>query len=200
MLYAPSHGSGDAAYNQILSDSRASLFVLCVHREARRATRQQVRKTGGAGWPVSRVLSTPAGFPWGAVRPFLWTLRRRRVLAANPGGGAGMPLRLRSPASPAAPIRPCSRWGLPCRPRRRGRGGLLPHPFTLTAGRISPRRGGLLSVALSLGFDPRRPLAGTVFPWSPDFPPARIAPLPAVAQPPGAARHVAPRGVPVNWR
>ena len=30
------------------------------------------------------------------------------------------------------PIRFCSRWGLPCRPCRHGRGGLLPHPFTLT--------------------------------------------------------------------
>ena len=34
-------------------------------------------------------------------------------------------------ASPAAPIRSCSRWGLPCRPRCRGRGALLPHHFTL---------------------------------------------------------------------
>src|SRR5262249_58608654 len=33
------------------------------------------------------------------------------------------------------------------------------------------RRGGLLSVALSLGFYPRRTLSGTVCPWSPDFPP-----------------------------
>jgi len=31
-----------------------------------------------------------------------------------------------------APIRFCSRWGLPCRVRCRPRGGLLPHPFTLT--------------------------------------------------------------------
>ena len=30
------------------------------------------------------------------------------------------------------PIRSCSRWGLPCRPCCHGRGGLLPHPFTLT--------------------------------------------------------------------
>src|SRR6478736_5917758 len=34
------------------------------------------------------------------------------------------------------PIRFCSRWGLPCRPRCRVRGALLPHLFTLT-----PRRG-----------------------------------------------------------
>jgi len=49
------------------------------------------------------------------------------------------------------PIRFCSRWGLPCRVRCRPRGGLLPHPFTLTPQSILlPDRGGLLSVALSL--------------------------------------------------
>jgi len=32
----------------------------------------------------------------------------------------------------AVPIRSCSRWGLPCRFRRRTRGALLPHLFTLT--------------------------------------------------------------------
>ena len=31
----------------------------------------------------------------------------------------------------AAPIRSCSRWGLPCRSRCRARGALLPHPFTI---------------------------------------------------------------------
>ena len=51
-----------------------------------------------------------------------------------------------------APIWSCSRWGLPCRLRCRRRGALLPHPFTLAAGR-SPL-GGLLSVALSLGSPP----------------------------------------------
>ena len=33
----------------------------------------------------------------------------------------------------AVPIRSCSRWGLPCRFRRRKRGALLPHRFTLAA-------------------------------------------------------------------
>ena len=51
---------------------------------------------------------------------------------------------------PAAPIWSCSRWGLPCRRRCRRRGALLPHPFTLTPA----SRGGLLSVALSLGSPP----------------------------------------------
>ena len=36
------------------------------------------------------------------------------------------------------PIRSCSRRGLPCRPGHPVRGGLLPHPFTLSSGR-SPR-------------------------------------------------------------
>jgi hypothetical protein len=52
--------------------------------------------------------------------------------------------------SPVAPMRSCSRWGLPCRSRCRSRGALLPHPFTLAG----PRAGGLLSVALSLGSPP----------------------------------------------
>jgi hypothetical protein len=44
-------------------------------------------------------------------------------------------------APPAAPIRFCSRWGLPCRFRCRKRGALLPHRFTLAAAiRYAPRR------------------------------------------------------------
>ncbi len=57
-----------------------------------------------------------------------------------------------SSAAPAVPIRSCSRWGLPCRRRCRQRGALLPHPFTLTSALAG--RGGLLSVALSLGSPP----------------------------------------------
>src|ERR1700734_1468230 len=53
----------------------------------------------------------------------------------------------------AAPIRSCSRWGLPCRRRYRRRGALLPHRFTLTAANAT-HRGGLFSVALSLGSHP----------------------------------------------
>ena len=51
------------------------------------------------------------------------------------------------------PIWSCSRWGLPCHPRRRGCGALLPHPFTLTCHHRG-ETGGLLSVALSLGLPP----------------------------------------------
>src|SRR5271165_6963343 len=55
-----------------------------------------------------------------------------------------------------APIRSCSRRGLPCRRRCRPRGALLPHPFTLTHAPdlAAGWMGGLLSVALSLGSPP----------------------------------------------
>jgi hypothetical protein len=56
------------------------------------------------------------------------------------------------PCDTAAPIRSCSRWGLPCRPCCQGRGALLPHRFALARGAPSrPCAGGLFSVALSLG-------------------------------------------------
>ena len=106
----------------------------------------------------------------------------RSLSAAERGGhssGTDVAIRLARPtrtAGPettlkvalrAIPIRSCSRWGLPCRPCYQARGGLLPHPFTLTPPIYRPvhvgqaitkrpiyRRGGLLSVALSLGFPP----------------------------------------------
>jgi hypothetical protein len=54
--------------------------------------------------------------------------RRENALVRDPPCGR---------SGPAAPIRSCSRWGLPCHRRYRRRGALLPHPFTLT-GRPSP--------------------------------------------------------------
>ena len=107
---------------------------------------------------ISRVLSSPQG----GGRPFLWDLGRPRPRTIYPGGlnGAG---RHRS-----SPIRSFSGWGLPCHFRRRKRGALLPHRFTLAA-RLR-EVGGLFSVALSLGL---RPVGVTNHPdpWSPDFPP-----------------------------
>ena len=81
---------------------------------------------------------------------------------------------LRAAGCPKAclPIWSCSRGGLPCHPRYRGRGALLPHHFTLTWRQGEPDAiGGLLSVALSVGS--RRP--GVTWPLalrSPDFPPS----------------------------
>ena len=62
-------------------------------------------------------------------------------------------------------IRHCSRWGLPCRPRCRGRGGLLPHRFTLTAPCTA-----VFSLWRFPSGCPARELPGTVVSWSPDFP------------------------------
>jgi len=78
----------------------------------------------------------------------------------------------------AVPIRFCSRWGLPCRSCYQQRGGLLPHPFTLTPSFLAPNRqwsGATKDGAVSFLWHfpwgrPRRTLSGTVFPWSPDFP------------------------------
>ncbi len=116
---------------------------------------RSVEKKKGARRPVSRVLS-PAFFRrgWMAIhlgRPLPDASRdlpgRRR---GNPPG----PQVLR-PGQPAVPTWSCSRWGLPCHPRRRGRGALLPHPFTLACRRPEGLwAGGLLSVALSLGSPP----------------------------------------------
>lgn len=110
----------------------------------------------GARRPVSRVLSVPCG----TRRSFLWDTHRCVPRATNPGGEAKdlrtWPASRRSRTRPAAPIRSCSRWGLPCRRRCRKRGALLPHRFTLACRRVRlpGRAGGLFSVALSLGSPP----------------------------------------------
>ncbi len=78
-------------------------------------------------------------------------------------------------------MRSCSRWGLPCQPCYQGRGALLPHRFTLTAGKPE-------AVCFLWHYPwghPRRPLAGTVFPWSPDFPPPEQNTPAAAVQPSG---------------
>ena len=64
-----------------------------------------------------------------------------------------IPKQVRTHQPRAVPIRSCSRWGLPCRWRHRQCGALLPHLFTLTAANAT-RRGGMFSVALSLGSHP----------------------------------------------
>src|SRR3712207_4040553 len=109
----------------------------------------------GARRPVSRVLSIPVDNGDGTAIPLGRASRRasrgqpgRRGETAPASTATGTVVSVTVP--PAAPIRPCSRWGLPCRPRCRGRGALLPHPFTLAR----PEPGGLLSVALSLGSPP----------------------------------------------
>ena len=70
----------------------------------------------------------------------------------------------------AIPIRSCSRRGLPCRPCRQVRGGLLPHPFTLTRRSTHARRA--VCFLWRYPWDrSRRALPAALSLWSPDFPP-----------------------------
>ena len=109
-----------------------------------------------------------------------------RPILANEGGWMAIPLGQQLPAASrdlpgrlsgnglhAVPIWSCSRWGLPCRLRCRSRGALLPHRFTLTAAKTLRSRGGLFSVALSLG-SPPVPVKDHPALRSPDFPPAEF--------------------------
>ena len=104
----------------------------------------------------------------GAGRPFLWDGPCGPPRATNPGGGSKILPRPCFRTTPAAPIRSCSRWGLPCQPCHQGRGALLPHRFTLASGEPEA----VCFLWHCPWGRPRRLLAGTVFPWSPDFPPA----------------------------
>ena len=67
----------------------------------------------------------------GDGRPFLSDDAYAPPLATNPSDA---PER----GAYAAPIRSCSRWGLPCRSCRQDRGALLPHPFTVAGPKPSP--------------------------------------------------------------
>ena len=136
--------------------------------------------------PVSRVLSTPRKAMDGhsSGTPVTERLARPTRAAA------------RKPALPvarrAAPIWSCSRWGLPCRLRYRSRGGLLPHRFTLA---LRPKpRGGLFSVALSLG-SPRAGVTRRHFSLEPGLSSTRrVSPGAAVARPSARRLLGPPRG------
>ena len=135
-------------------------FVGSGYGPATRSARGRSRR------PVGRVLYRP--FPGGdghsSGTPVSGRLER-------PTRAAGAEAAGRNDASrPAAPIRSCSRWGLPCRPRCRSRGALLPPRFTL-----ADRRGAPCGPAVCFLWHfpwgrPRRALPGTVPPWSPDLP------------------------------
>ena len=91
-----------------------------------------------------------------------------------PDASRDLPGRLSGNGLRAVPIWSCSRWGLPCRVRCRPRGALLPHRFTLAARRDRSLRCEAVCFLWRYPWGrPRRTLSGTVFPWSPDFPPDR---------------------------
>lgn len=133
--------------------------------------RQMACKPGSVPSPVS--LRT-------AGRGMAIPLGRRSPVASRdqPGRQAETPVGPWFPMSRPAPIRSCSRWGLPCRDRCRPRGALLPHPFTLTR----PEPGGLLSVALSLGSPP------------PGVTRHRVSVEPGLSSPPGRSPAERPSG------
>jgi hypothetical protein len=119
----------------------------------------------GTRRPVSRVLCRPPPRSDGHWRSFLWTAPRGTVLATYPDRSG-----LRQPYPPCGgrtvPIRSCSWRGLPCRPCYQARGGLLPHPFTLTP----DESGAVCSLWRYPWGHPRRALPAAMSSWSPDFP------------------------------
>jgi hypothetical protein len=141
-----------------------------------------------ASWPVSRVLS--GGCP--PRRPFIWGWDRSQPLATNPGGGLD---HARSQVSP----RPCRPYSvlLPV-------GFAVPSPLPETRCALTaPFHPYPCEVALAqavcflLHFPwgrPRRPLAATVDPWSPDFPPPGAQNATCAAKPVRPAAAVRPAG------
>jgi len=90
--------------------------------------------------PVSRVLYGPHRKRCGRDGHSSATPVARRLKQPTRTAGPDRPALARH----AAPIRFCSRWGLPCRLRCRKRGALLPHRFTLAPANTQRGRGGLL--------------------------------------------------------
>ena len=164
------------------------LGVVCGKKREQNGNRSNgSRGNENARRPVSRVLS----LPFDRGRPFLWDAPRGAPHATNPGDRAEMPSRHRGGFSPApAAGRPYSvllpvGFALP---------PLLPGARCALAAPFRPCRRGTGVLALAVCFlwhfpwgRPRRPLAGTAFPWSPDFPPSGLPPT-AVVRPSGVAQ------------
>ena len=100
-----------------------------------------------------------------------------RASCDQPGAKRDAP----SPCDAAVPIRSCSRWGLPCRPRCRRRGALLPPRFALARG---VPYGALRGRFVFCGTFPEvAPAGGYPAPYSRG---ARTFPLPLARQRPSA--------------
>jgi hypothetical protein len=101
---------------------------------------------------------------------------------ASPRASSGLPADSGEPPSDicagrtlSGPSRPCSGWGLPSRPRHRGRWCALTAPFHPYRHGPFGSGGGLFSVALSRG-SPRVGVTNHPALWSPDFPRTRRSP------------------------
>ena len=70
----------------------------------------------------------------------------------SPGTSCNLPGNVGRAALKCFPIWSCTRWGLPCLPRHRRSGELLPHLFNLTCSCRRQDIGGIFSVALSPGY------------------------------------------------
>jgi len=110
-------------------------------------------------------------------RPFLWDAGCPAPLATYPDGQIRTSIPGLLPRRPYSVLLPVGFAVPPTLPPTRC---ALTAPFHPCRDRYATRRGGLFSVALSLRLDPRlrgdkprRTLSGTVYPWSPDFPPRR---------------------------
>ncbi len=106
-----------------------------------------------------------------------------RLGATNPGGGAGMPLAATARSGPAgcpySVLLPVGFTLPPLLPGARCALAAPFHPYPRHARR---------AVCFLWHFPwgrPRRPLTGTVFPWSPDFPPPGFSSPAAAARPSG---------------
>ena len=152
-------GGWHVGYWWLLARNRDAVASEARCSQARRPEPRKPRLMQGRSRPISRVLS------WAAIH-----LGRvsRYVSCDLPGSRADHAFEA-LPRCP--PIWSCSGRGLPCHLRCRRRGALLPHHFTLTP-RAGARRGGIFSVALSMGSHPPGVTWRPVL-WSPDFPPSR---------------------------
>ena len=144
--------SGRAHFKKVHPDYEAG-----VRRELDKVTRAKAAYTILSDAPVLRLSANDEEVESGAVgfhrashkyvtRPISRVLYRARMASAAmtihlghllPSASCDQPGRLiwkrdwRFLRRRAAPIRSCSRWGLPCHPCYQERGALLPHPFTL---------------------------------------------------------------------
>ncbi len=160
---------------------------VCASRFARPTCAAEILSSGGIGndgstsAPPEQAMRCQTACKPGSVRirvdarrPFLWDAHCCAPRATNPGDGAGTPLRHAAGRSRRRRRSPL--FGL-------APGGVYP-AATVTGGAVrscrtvSPLPTGtgwsVPAVCFLWHFPwgrPRRPLAGTVFPWSPDFPP-----------------------------
>ncbi len=124
-----------------------------------------------ASRPVSRVLSRRAPQGHASATAIHLGCPLPDTSSNQPGRLAWKPASGQVAPPAVAPIWFCSRWGLPCRRRCRSARCALTAPF-------HPCCRAALRCASAVCFlwhfpwgRPRRPLAATVSPWSPDFPP-----------------------------